>query len=453
MASVWPQLSAGGFRRLFEKGAIFHDCQNAASTFPSSATATLACGAWPAQHGIVADSWYNRTAKGPVPASEEELLATTLASEIASGTRARVYVAGMEAAQAGMFAAGAPDARIFWMDDSGQFATRGESPDWLENFNLRKQAPPNLHDRPWLIMGGRGAPDTLPPLRTLNFDAAQPREFITLYKSSPFAQTALFDLVGELITREGLGQHNTFDFVCLLNGASTRLGYETGGRHLLMDQLTLHLDRSMEGLLAQCAKSAGEANFNLVVAGGHGAPADPPPESRERMTVRGEAVAQAVDRALRTGGMGRVEKYLYPFLYLDTSGFRDPEEARRGAARAAMGLPAVSGYYTAAGACSVRDEWERRFRNSFHPKRSGDVMLSYRAGYVEYFGKGRGISYGSLYNYDVSVPLCCYGPQFRAGSHEGSVELVDVAPTLARASGVAAPSSSTGRVLTEALAE
>ena len=438
-----------------EKGAFFHDCRHAASTFPATAAATLACGAWPAQHGIIADSWYDRTAQGPVSASEEELLATSLAAEIAAVPRTRAFVVAMERAHAGIFA-GTPEAHIYWMDDSGQFATRGESPEWLDNFNVRKLAPVNLHDEKWQVLGGRSTPDT-PPLRVLNFDAARPREFMALYKSSPFAQTALFDLLGELMVHERLGQTGNFDFVCLLDGASTRLGYETGGRDPLMNQLTLQLDQSLENLLAQCNRGApagpGDGNFNLVLAGAHGAPALPPEESRERMAVKGEAVAQAIDRTLRSGGMGHVEKYVYPFLYLDTSGFRDAEEARRGAARAALSLPPVAGFYTAAGACSVHDEWERRFRNSFHPKRSGDLMLSYREGYVEYFGKGRGISYGSLYNYDVSVPLCFYGPQFRAGAHEAAVESIDVAPTLARASGVAVPASATGRVLTEALAE
>jgi arylsulfatase A-like enzyme len=51
------------------------------------------------------------------------------------------------------------------------------------------------------------------------------------------------------------------------------------------------------------------------------------------------------------------------------------------------------------------------------------------------------------------VPLCLYGPQFRAGVHESPVESIDVAPTLARVMGVAAPSSSTGRVLGEGLVE
>ena len=80
-------------------------------------------------------------------------------------------------------------------------------------------------------------------------------------------------------------------------------------------------------------------------------------------------------------------------------------------------------------------------------------MLSYKPEYVESFGSGRGVSYGSLYDYDARVPLCLCGPQFRKGQFEQTIEAVDLAPTLARAFGVAPPSSSIGRVLGEALAE
>ncbi len=117
-----------------------------------------------------------------------------------------------------------------------------------------------------------------------------------------------------------------------------------------------------------------------------------------------------------------------------------------------MRLPAVAGYYTADGECSHRGEWLRRFRNSFHAVRSGDLMLAYQPRCVEDYGAGRGVSYGSLYNYDARVPLLLYGPQFLDRIIERTVEAVDVAPTLARAMGVALPSSATGRVLAEAFA-
>jgi hypothetical protein len=171
------------------------------------------------------------------------------------------------------------------------------------------------------------------------------------------------------------------------------------------------------------------------------------------MAVPGESVAQMVDRALRSDGAARVTRYLYPFLYLDTTSYWDPEPLRIAAGRAALQHPAVAGFYTAGGYCSTNDGWRERFSNSFHPNRSGDVMLSYRPEYVEDYSQQRGISYGSLYNYDVRVPLCFYGPQFPAGVFESPVRTVDVAPTLARALGVAPPSSSDGRVLGEAFGE
>src|SRR5579863_6561644 len=90
LESTGIPLAPGGFRRLLEKGAYFPDCRHLASTFTASSIATLATGAWPAQHGIVADSWYDRSIRNRVPASDEALLATTLAAQLVADPRARV---------------------------------------------------------------------------------------------------------------------------------------------------------------------------------------------------------------------------------------------------------------------------------------------------------------------------------------------------------------------------
>jgi hypothetical protein len=446
--SVWPALGPGGFRRLLEKGAYFPDCRHAASTFSASTVATLATGAWPAQHGIVADSWYDEASKKLASANEEALLATTLAAQVAAKSGTRVFVVADSAAHAGLFA-GTSAARLFWMDAGGQFATRGEAPEWLAAYNSRN-SPESLHNAKWMAAGAKA---DAPALRVLTYDQNHPGGFTALYKSSPFAQSAGFDLLGECMERERIGQTDAFDFVCVLSSATELLGYETGTQPPLMQQMVLQMDRRLEALMGDLAKSFGENGFGIALAGAHGAPPLPAPETRARMAVNGESVAQAVAGALAATSLGAVRKYVYPFLYLDASGWRDPEPVRLAAARAALTHAAVANYFTAGGACSTQDEWQRRFRNSFHARRSGDVMLSYRAEYVEDFGQSRGISYGSLYNYDARVPLCFYGPQFRAGVYESPVESVDVAPTLARVMGVGAPSSSTGRVLGEGLLE
>ena len=84
------------------------------------------------------------------------------------------------------------------------------------------------------------------------------------------------------------------------------------------------------------------------------------------------------------------------------------------------------------------------------PSGSGKSTLLRCINALEDYQQGRGISYGSLYNYDVRVPLFFYGPQFRAGVYDAPVESIDVAPTLARLLGVDQPSSCTGHVLSEA---
>ncbi len=444
--SLLPQMTPGGFRKLLDKSAWFPDCRHLASGFTSTALATLATGAWPAQHGIVADSWYERATKTRVHASDEALLAGTVMSEAAE-SNCNVSVVALNPMHARLFA-GTQKADFYWMDDRGQFQTNGDAPFWLGPYNDRKPLD-RLHDSRWMVPGVRA---DAPALRTLTYDARHPEQFLTLYKASPFAQDSLFDFVGELITAEGLGQKNTQDVLCVIESSTELLGYETGARNPLMDQMVLHLDRRLEALLAQLTRSHGDAGFNLAMMGAHGAPDALAAGTRARMAVDGEALARKVDTALAARGLGRVEKFLYPFLHLDSTGFRDAEEIRKAAGQVLLEQPQVADYFTAEGASSVKNEWQVRLRNSFHSRRSGDVMVSYPFGYVENFGQGRGISYGSLYNYDACVPLCFYGPQFRAGVFERTVEAVDVAPTIARVLGVEDPTSTTGRVLAEALA-
>ncbi len=168
-----PQLAPGGLRKLLEKGAFYPDCRHLASTFTASSLSTLATGAWPAQHGIVADSRYDRAAHRPVKASEETLLASTLAEQIDADAHLRCWVVGMEESDAALFA-GASTSPIYWMDDQGLMATRGDKPEWLSAYNLQKN-PEAARNAKWQAVGAK--PDA-PALRVLNYSADRPREFL-----------------------------------------------------------------------------------------------------------------------------------------------------------------------------------------------------------------------------------------------------------------------------------
>jgi len=441
-----------------EEGAYFPECQMAATTFTSGGLATVSTGAYPQMHGIVADSWYDRTARKPVPAAPEALQATTLAEQIAAADPAnRVFALALDSRDAALLAGQAP-ADLFHRDATGHFMARGkvENAEWLANFN-QQNPPEKLRNEGWFALGRK---ENTPALRTLTYDEAHPENFLALYWSSWYGQKAQTDLVREVILQEKLGQGPGTDFLIVALGSSALLGYEVGADSPLMREMVLHLDLEVQSLLSFLDKGLGAKNYSLAFTGAHGATREPDGH-RASLAIPGETVASAINQALsaRYDLKGRkgtyVERYLYPFVYLRLGelekAYVDPREARTVAGEAALSVPGVTGFYTADGDCSHSGDWLRRFRNSFHAVRSGDLMLAYGPEYVEDYGLGRGISYGSLYNYDTRVPLIFYGSPFETQEFETTVESIDLAPTLARAAGTAWPSSATGRVLGEAL--
>ena len=334
----WPP---GGLRRLLERGAVYPDCRHLASTFTSTTISTLATGAWPAQHGIVADFWYDRAAGRAVKASEEALAATTLLEQIEAEPRMRSWVIGMEESDAALFA-GAGGSRLYWMNEEGLFATRGDAPDWLDPYNQQKnpEAARNAH---WVAMGAK--PDA-PPLRTLDYSPEHARDFLNLYKASPWGQGAQFDFLAELMTRERMGQNSTTDVVCLLLGSMERLGHETGGRSPLMQQMVLQLDRRLEALLAQLGKTLGENAFNLAMVGAHGAPPEPAEDSRARMAVNGENVAQAVTSAGWPPPTAAAWRNIFTrSCTWIPAAYRDPEPIRLQARARRSGVPRGGGIF------------------------------------------------------------------------------------------------------------
>ncbi len=151
--------------------------------------------------------------EGAVRASDEVLLATTLASQVAADPKARVSVIGLDAARARLFA-GTRDADVYAMDEQGQLCCAVKRrTGWRSS--IRAYRPEKLRNTKWMAVG---AAPNVPPLRTLVFDEKHPEQFAALYKSSPFAQDAQFDLLNEVIARDLPGQGSGFHFVCLLAG-------------------------------------------------------------------------------------------------------------------------------------------------------------------------------------------------------------------------------------------
>jgi hypothetical protein len=82
--------------------------------------------------------------------------------------------------------------------------------------------------------------------------------------------------------------------------------------------------------------------------------------------------------------------------------------------------------------------------------RSGDIIFIPKPYYV--YSKIPTV-HVTGYSYDRYVPLLLAGPGIKAGKYGRSINVVDIAPTLAFLTGTIPPSGAEGRILNEALEE
>jgi bisphosphoglycerate-independent phosphoglycerate mutase (AlkP superfamily) len=89
----------------------------------------------------------------------------------------------------------------------------------------------------------------------------------------------------------------------------------------------------------------------------------------------------------------------------------------------------------------------RKIQNSYNQKRSGDVIINLKAGWVEKTEASTGGT--SSYSYDSRVPLIWYGWKIGRSSITRQVDIIDIAPTISTFLNITFPNSCTGTPLFE----
>ncbi len=92
--------------------------------------------------------------------------------------------------------------------------------------------------------------------------------------------------------------------------------------------------------------------------------------------------------------------------------------------------------------------YAQMMQNSFYPKRSGDVTINLMPGWIEEIEGVRSLS-GSMYEYDTHVPLMILAPRLGPRKIARTVDMRDVAPTLARIMRIGRPIAAQGEPLEE----
>lgn len=326
-ARYYDRLGEGGLRYLWENGVVYRDAHHAhANNETIVGHATLATGAHPSGHGMVANLWFDRetgyttynvedhryrllTAGADVDAESEidptqraartegrspaAILVSTFSDELRSHTGGGAKVIGVSVKDRGAIAMAGHTGTAYWFSkSSGEFVTStyylDKYPDWVLRHNDQQPAQQfantswtllqdpdsylfaNSDDREWEIdLAGFGS--AFPH----SYGDGTSRYFNTLLTLSPAGDELVLNFAKEALVEEQLGMDEVTDYLSVSFSSTDYVGHMFGPSSLEAEDNILRVDRAIADLLAKVDEQVGLANTVVVLSADHGAPDTP----------------------------------------------------------------------------------------------------------------------------------------------------------------------------------
>ena len=506
------RLTEGGFRYMMNKGTWYIDAHyRHANTETAVGHATLATGADPSRHGIIANDWidqksgafvYNteddrhhiigREPKAHGGVSPRNLAASTFGDELVvhNGGRSRVFSVSVK--DRGAILPGGHAGKAFWFSkSSGEFVTStyyyDDYPQWVKQWNAAKPADA-FKGKSWELLNDRstyvhGRMDDRPyeadlkPLgrvfpHSLGGDS---KYFYLLLTLTPIGDMLTLDFAKALLENEKLGQNENGapDYLQISFSSTDYVGHLFGPSSLETEDNILRLDRTLAELFRFVDEKVGLDKTLIVLSGDHGAP-----EAPEYMATMGLSTGRFAFDWFKSEGpltealkrkFGRddlISGHSHPYLYLNleaiASAGLDLAEVERFVADELMKIRGIAYAMTRSDLLAGRiteSPVQNQIRRSFHPTRSGNIHMVpeqywflHSTEEAEQMGIGSiAAIHGSPWAYDTFVPIFFAGHSVPAQIIGRRVAPTDIAATLAAYLGVKPPSGSVGAVLTEVL--
>ncbi|MBI1753771.1 MAG: alkaline phosphatase family protein [Acidobacteria bacterium] len=488
MQTYGPELT-GGLARLRKEGVFFTEAyHDHGFTETGPGHSVLLSGRFPANTGIVENRWMDRAdgrmvycvedpaakalhASGQASSSNVRFLGEALGDWLqAQVPGSRVFsVSGKD--RAAILMAGRKPTGAFWFTGAPGFTSSTaygtRLPEWLVRYDQDLSSRFTTNSWLWAkdpsTPEGRTAQWTFGTTTVRNgalprliHGAGMPLDkgFDTRFRRSPFLDTVTLEAAEALIEGERLGRGPSTDLLAISFSATDYVGHSYGNLGTEMRDQMHRLDRTLGRLLDRLHQQHPDAW--VVLCADHGgidaaeALADQGFPAR-RLAI--EPFMAALQADLRTTFKADHDLLLSApepnDLYLDEAVIKaanlDRGEVIRQVLAWLKARPEVADAFTAAdmkatdptATGSPRDSSLRvLLRRSFHPERSGDILVAVKpyviigtppADYIANHGTPNG--------YDRRVPLIFWGP-WKGGERREPVRTVDLAPTLARELGL-----------------
>jgi predicted AlkP superfamily pyrophosphatase or phosphodiesterase len=505
------RLGKGGFRYLLEKGTHYSNANyQHANTETAVGHATLATGADPSRHGIVANDWIDqKTGKSvynteddrhhiigskPKPGegvSPRNLLATTIGDELVVHNAGQSRVFSVSVKDRGAILPGGHAGKAFWFSKSrGTFVTStyyyDDYPEWVEQWNNAKPADRYkgktwdlIHDRSSYVAGdiddrpyeaafaelGRTFPHPL--------GDGSSKYFYLILTLTPIGDELTLDFAKALIDNEKVGQGNAPDYMAISFSSTDYVGHLFGPSSLETEDNILRLDRLLAELFQYVDKKIGLNKTLIVLSADHGAPEAPEYMAGQGMETgrfpldwfkQGSPLSKALKK--RFGRDDLVSFHSHPYLYLDLGAIEeaelDVEEVEGFIAEEMMKVDGIVYAMTRSDLFAGRiteSPIQNQIRRSFHSARSGNIHMvqdHYWFLHSTEEAEKMGIEkiaaiHGSPWKYDTYVPIFFAGNGVTARTISRPVGPEDIAATIAAYLEIKPPSGSVGDPLVEVL--
>lgn len=399
------RFSKGGFRRFLDHGlwyaAAHHDHAYHETIVGHT---TLATGAWPSRHGMIANRWYDaKTGKGveniedtryPVLSiagetpsgkgvSPTAILTTTFSDELAittattaTATRSKIFSVSVK--DRGAVPMAGHVGKAFWFSEqNGCFVTStfyyDAYPKWVTDWCGRHPADVYANTK-WELLEARSrylfrdftnvypagtrAEENMASLESLGFGRTFPHPLgsgADLYRNltlSPPGDELTAAFAKDLIRQESLGKDAVTDFLAISFSITDYIGHWYSASSLESEDNLLRLDRTLQSLLDFIDAEVGLDHTLIVLSGDHGGAEYPEylatlkvNTGRIPMQDISAAATQAV--AAKFGTTDKIiSSYSQPYLYVDRAMLEKNKlnlaEVEKVIADAVMALPGIA---------------------------------------------------------------------------------------------------------------
>ena len=497
----WNDFSEGGFKRLVAEG---YNCTNThynyIPTYTGPGHASIYTGATPSNHGVIANTWYDKTteeysycvsdaamktigadnASGKM--SPSKMLNTTFGDELRLFTMNKSKVIGVALKdRSAVLPAGHMGDFAFWLDsETGDFVSSSyyglRLPKWTQKFNNKDLCEEYLSQKWDLLLNTKMYDESL--VDNSVYEAAFEGEKYPkfphdlpalvetngkgLIKSTPFGNSLTTDMAIAAIEEERLGQDEYTDVLAVSYSSTDYVGHQFGADSRETQDTYLRLDRDIESFLTYLDETIGKENVLVFLTADHGA-VRTPAYLKDRNVPAGYFDAEEPIRELKQFlqniyGMGEwVKTYGNAQIFLNRElifeKYLSLAEVQQQAADFMLRYDGVQKAVT--GRSLERSEFKSSalasLQKGYNQKRSGDVLLVLDPAWIEY--SHTGTTHGSGYTYDQHVPLIWYGWNVQAGSTTQKIAITDIASTISSLLGISFPNGSEAKVIELPLSE